>query len=136
MEAGHGAAVLSTSGAMMRLHPLRLVWFAATLPTAFSTQGPAMRRRPLPDRTRDRWRGHRPGVFTWRLAGGGAKGGYVHGEFDAIGEHVAESPVIVPAFNATIAMALGLDIGPIEHSPSGRPFTVADKGKPMPALFA
>ena len=81
-------------------------------------------------------RGHHPGVFTWWLAGGGAKGGYVHGQSDAIGEHVAENPVTMPDLNATIAMALGMDIGHIEHSPSGRPFTVADKGRPVTALFA
>ena len=81
-------------------------------------------------------RGHHPGVFTWWLAGGGAKGGYVHGQSDAVGETVAENPVTMPDLNATVAMALGMDIGHIEHSPSGRPFTVADKGQPVTALFA
>jgi hypothetical protein len=42
----------------------------------------------------------------------------------------------MPDLNATIAFALGLDIGHIEHSPSGRPFTVADKGQPVTGLFA
>lgn len=81
-------------------------------------------------------RDHHPGVFTWWLAGGGVKGGYVHGQSDAIGKHVAENPVTMPDLNATVAMALGMDIGHIEHSPSGRPFTVADKGRPVTALFA
>jgi hypothetical protein len=80
-------------------------------------------------------RGHHPGVFTWWLAGSGVKGGYVHGQSDAIGEHVAENPVTMPDLNATVAMALGMDISHIEHSPSGRPFTVADKGRPVTALF-
>jgi hypothetical protein len=42
----------------------------------------------------------------------------------------------MPDCNATIAQALGIDLEKIEHSPSGRPFTVADKGKPVDELFA
>lgn len=70
------------------------------------------------------------------LAGGGVKGGYVHGQSDEIGEHVVEKPVTMPDLNATIAQSLGIDLQHIEHSPSGRPFTVADKGKPVTELFA
>ena len=81
-------------------------------------------------------RGHHPGVFTWWLAGAGIKGGYVHGQSDEIAERVAENPVTMPDFNATIALAMGIDLQHIEHSPSGRPFTVADKGKPVMELFA
>lgn len=80
-------------------------------------------------------RGHHPGVFTWWLAGAGIKGGYVHGQSDEIGEHVADKPVTMPDFNATAALAMGIDLAHIEHSPSGRPFTVADKGKPVLELF-
>jgi len=71
-----------------------------------------------------------------RAAGGGVKGGYVHGQSDAIGEHVAADPVTMPDFNATVALALGMDVAHLEHSPSGRPFTVADQGRPVTALFA
>lgn len=81
-------------------------------------------------------RGHHPGVFTWWLAGAGMKAGYIHGKSDEIGEHVAEKPVTMPDFNATIAKAMGLDLQKIEHSPSGRPFTVADQGKPVDELFS
>ena len=42
----------------------------------------------------------------------------------------------MPDFNATIAQAIGIDLDHIEKSPSGRPFTVADKGKPIRDLFA
>ncbi|MEY5025570.1 MAG: hypothetical protein RLZZ244_1098, partial [Verrucomicrobiota bacterium] len=51
-------------------------------------------------------------------------------------ERVAEKPVTMADFNATVAMALGLDLHQIETSPSGRPFTIADKGKPVQELFA
>jgi uncharacterized protein (DUF1501 family) len=81
-------------------------------------------------------RGHHPAVFTWWVAGGGMKGGYVYGKSDATGERVADRPVNMPDFNATIAQALGIDLEKIEHSPSGRPFTVADKGRPLAELFA
>ena len=80
-------------------------------------------------------RGHHPGVFTWWLAGAGMKGGYVHGSSDEIGERVAEKPVTMQDCNATIAQAMGIDLQHIEQSPSGRPFTVADKGKPLIELF-
>jgi len=81
-------------------------------------------------------RGHHPGVFTWWLAGGGIKGGYAYGQSDEIAERVADKPVTMPDFNATVALALGMDLKHVEHSPSGRPFTVADKGQPVMDLFA
>ncbi len=81
-------------------------------------------------------RGHHPAVFTWWVAGGGMKGGYVYGKSDATGERVADRPVNMPDFNATIAQALGIDLEKVEHSPSGRPFTIADKGRPLADLFA
>ena len=81
-------------------------------------------------------RGHHPGVFTWWLAGAGVKGGYVHGRSDERGELVAEKPVTMQDYNATIAQAMGLDLLRTEQSPSGRPFTVADKGRPVMEWFA
>jgi uncharacterized protein (DUF1501 family) len=81
-------------------------------------------------------RGHHPGVFTWWLAGAGMKGGYVHGSSDETGQRVAEKPVTMQDCNATIAQALGIDLKHIDRSPSGRPFTVADKGVPVVDLFA
>lgn len=81
-------------------------------------------------------RGHHPAVFTWWLAGGGIKGGHVYGQSDETGERVADKPVTMQDFNATIAQALGIDLQRIEHSPSGRPFTIADKGQPIVELFA
>ena len=46
-----------------------------------------------------------------------------------------ENKVGVQDFNATLAHALGLPQDQIVMSPSGRPFTVADKGKPVLELF-
>jgi uncharacterized protein (DUF1501 family) len=81
-------------------------------------------------------RGHHPDVFTWWRAGGGMKAGFVHGESDAIGEKGADKPVTMPDFNATVACALGVDLAHTDRSPPGRPFTMADKGKPVVELFA
>lgn len=76
-------------------------------------------------------RGHHPAAFTWWLAGGGIRGGYVYGKTEPSGERVADRPVTMPDFNATIADALGIDLQATEISPSGRPFTIAHDGKPI-----
>ncbi|MDH3584871.1 MAG: DUF1501 domain-containing protein [Phycisphaerae bacterium] len=80
-------------------------------------------------------RDHHPRAFTCVMAGGGVKGGYVHGASDASGFAVAESGVKIPDFNATIAHAMGLPAEEVVNSPSGRPFTVAHKGEPILDLF-
>jgi hypothetical protein len=81
-------------------------------------------------------RGHHPAAFTWWLAGGGIRGGYVYGRTEPSGERVADLPVTMPDFNATIATALGIDLKATEISPSGRPFTIAHDGKPIAELWA
>jgi len=80
-------------------------------------------------------RDHYPKAFSCMLAGGGAKGGYVHGKTIAGGEEVEESPIKIPDFNATVAYALGLPLDQVLYSPSKRPFTVAAKGKPVPEVL-
>jgi len=67
--------------------------------------------------------------------GGGVAGGQVYGKTDK-GIEVTENKVSVPDFNATLAYALGLPLEQIVHSPTMRPFTVANKGKPATSLFA
>jgi hypothetical protein len=80
-------------------------------------------------------RDHHPAGFSCVLAGGGIRGGQVFGATDAMGDKVAEAPVGVPDLNATIGYALGLPLDQVLYSPSKRPFTVADKGKPLANLF-
>ncbi|HRX56967.1 MAG TPA: DUF1501 domain-containing protein, partial [Verrucomicrobiales bacterium] len=77
-----------------------------------------------------------PKAFSCLLAGGGVKGGYVHGKTSAGGEVVEENPVKIPDFNATVAYALGLPLDQVLYSPSKRPFTVASKGKPILEVLA
>jgi len=80
-------------------------------------------------------RDHHPAAFSCLLAGGGVQGGQVYGRTDNEGKRVEENEVRIPDFHATIGHALGLPLDKVVHSPSGRPFTVADKGKPVTALF-
>ncbi len=77
---------------------------------------------------------HAPG-FSCVLAGGGVRGGQVWGATDENGHKVADGAVSVPDFNATIAYALGLPMDTVLYSPSKRPFTVVDKGKPVTQIF-
>jgi uncharacterized protein (DUF1501 family) len=81
-------------------------------------------------------RDHHPKAFTCLMAGGGVKGGYVYGASDERGFSVADKPVNVPDLNASVAYALGIPLDAVLYSPSKRPFTVVDKGKPVLDLFA
>ena len=81
-------------------------------------------------------RDHHPKVFSTLLAGGGVKGGFVHGSSDKEGHAVADKEVTVPDFLATVAWTLGLPLEEIVYSPSQRPFTVGNKGKPVVEVFA
>lgn len=80
-------------------------------------------------------RNHHPKSFACLLAGGGVRGGQRIGETDRTGREVVARPVSVPEFNASIAYALGLPIDHEFHSPSGRPFKISDKGRPVMELF-
>lgn len=81
-------------------------------------------------------RDHHPQAFSCLLAGGGARGGTVHGRTDERGAQILEGTATVPDFNATIAAALGLPLDQVVYSPSMRPFTVAAQGEPILELLA
>ncbi|MAS92286.1 MAG: hypothetical protein CMO55_03730 [Verrucomicrobiales bacterium] len=80
-------------------------------------------------------RDHHPQAFSCVMAGGGIRGGKVYGKTDERGSKILENPVRVQDLNATIGYALGLPLDQVLYSPSMRPFTVADKGKPVVGLF-
>ena len=82
----------------------------------------------------NRGRDHHPAAFSCLLAGAGVKTGQKYGKTDNKGVAVADNGVTIPDFNATIGKALGLPLAEVIKSPSGRPFTFADKGKPVDAL--
>ena len=80
-------------------------------------------------------RDHHIRAFSTVLAGAGIKSGVIYGKSDKLGVNVAENPVSVGDFNATIAAALGLDHQKEVISPNGRPFTFSNKGKPIEDLL-
>ena len=54
-------------------------------------------------------RDHNPNAFTIWMAGGGAKGGVNYGKTDDMGYEIAENPVEVRDFHATMLHLLGFD---------------------------
>jgi hypothetical protein len=80
-------------------------------------------------------RDHYPKAFTTLLAGGGIRGGQVYGATDPSGAEVIAGKTQITDFNATVGYALGMPLDQVVVSPSGRPFTFADKGRPLTALF-
>ena len=81
-------------------------------------------------------RDHYPKVFSTVFAGGGVKGGFVYGSSDANGTEVADKQVTPQDFMATVGAGLGLPIETVVTSPSGRPFTIGDKGRAISDIFA
>ncbi len=80
-------------------------------------------------------RDHWPQAWSAVLAGGGVRGGVVHGATDEDGAKVAGPPTGVPDLLATMATQLGLDPAHTEVTPAGRPISVTDGGSPIRALL-
>lgn len=81
-------------------------------------------------------RDHHPAVFSSMLAGAGIRGGQFYGASDAAGFSVEKDGVTPADLNATIAKLLGLSLDEIVISPTGRPFKVANEGKPIASLMS
>ena len=60
------------------------------------------------------------------LAGGGVRGGDVHGATDEFGQHATEGRVHVHDLHATILDLLGLDHERLTYRYSGRDFRLTD----------
>ena len=71
-------------------------------------------------------RDHNHHGFTTWLAGGGAKGGYVHGATDEFGFAAAEDKVHVHDLQATILHLLGFDHEKLTFRHAGRDFRLTD----------
>jgi len=80
-------------------------------------------------------RDHWPDCYSILLAGGGIKGGYLHGASDSMGARVDLDPVSPGDLAATIFWAFGIDPETLIHDRSDRPHPIA-RGKPVVALFA
>jgi hypothetical protein len=71
-------------------------------------------------------RDHHHTAFSMLLAGGGIKGGTVYGATDDFGMNVAENPVHVHDFHATILHLLGIDHERLTYRYAGRDFRLTD----------
>jgi len=68
---------------------------------------------------------HHPRFTTW-LAGGGVKGGYVHGATDEFGFKAVEKVVHVHDLHATVLHLLGFDHEKFTYRYAGRDFRLTD----------
>ena len=79
-------------------------------------------------------RDHSPFGFSAWLAGGGVKGGTVHGKTDELGFHAVENRHYVTDLHATVLHQLGLD--PRKLEVPGRKRLDIDFGKPIREILA
>jgi hypothetical protein len=73
-------------------------------------------------------RDHHPYAFTMLLAGGGLRGGLTYGASDEFGWGVADHPVHVHDFQATLLHLFGIDHERLTHRFQGRDFRLTDVG--------
>lgn len=98
---------------------------AVELPTPGSNQG------KINGRDHNHW-----GFTTW-LAGGGVKGGYVHGATDEFGFRAVDQKVHVHDLHATLLKLLGFDHERFTYRYAGRDFRLTDvHGKVVDELIA
>lgn len=71
-------------------------------------------------------RGHHARAFTCFLAGGGVRNGTSYGATDELGDQIAENPVHVHDFHATILHLMGLDHTELTYRYAGRDFRLTD----------
>jgi uncharacterized protein (DUF1501 family) len=82
-------------------------------------------------------RDHNHYGFTMWLAGGGVKGGYVHGATDEFGFKAVQDVVHVHDLHATILHLLGFDHEKFTYRYAGRDFRLTDvHGKVVKQLLA
>ncbi|HEY1084759.1 MAG TPA: DUF1501 domain-containing protein [Prosthecobacter sp.] len=79
-------------------------------------------------------RDHHPYAFSIWMAGGGVKGGTIHGATDELGFHAVEDPHYVTDVHATILHLLGLD--PHRLEVPGRKRLERDFGKVIQGILA
>ena len=82
-------------------------------------------------------RDHHPRCFTLWMAGAGVKPGISHGATDDFGYNVAENPVHVHDFQATLMHLLGIDHERLTYRYQGRRFRLTDvHGKVVHPILA
>jgi len=94
-------------------------------------------RTPFNEQVNAKGREHHHWAFSSWLAGGGVKRGFVHGATDEHGIHVAQDPVHVHDFHATILHLMGLDHERLTYRHAGRDFRLTDvHGRVVKELLA
>jgi hypothetical protein len=79
-------------------------------------------------------RDHHPTAFSCWMAGGGIRGGVVHGATDELGYHSVENRHYVTDLHATVLHQLGLD--PRRLSVPGHKRIELDYGQPITEIIA
>jgi uncharacterized protein (DUF1501 family) len=86
------------------------------------------------DATDKAGRDHWPHAYSVLAAGGGVRGGQVHGASDNRGAYVVNAPVSPPDLHATVLHALGIKPATLLTDRQGR-VHVASRGRPLTSLF-
>jgi hypothetical protein len=82
-------------------------------------------------------RDHNPRGYTCWLAGGGVKGGTVHGSTDEVGYKAEQDPHYYSDLHATILRQLGVNHKKLEVTVQGRPMRLVEDGNgPITAVLA
>jgi uncharacterized protein (DUF1501 family) len=82
-------------------------------------------------------RDHNPKGYTVLFAGGGIKGGTIHGATDEFGYQAVENRHYYSDLHATILNQVGLDYKKMEHEAMGRTFKLVEEGGgPIKAIIA
>jgi uncharacterized protein (DUF1501 family) len=86
----------------------------------------------------DYGRDHHPRCFSLWMAGGGIKGGVVHGETDEFSYNITQDPVHVRDFQATILHQFGIDHEKFSYNYQGLDvrLTGVEKADPVKAIIA
>ena len=85
----------------------------------------------------DYGRDHHGRCFSMWLAGGGIRGGHVHGETDEFGYNIVRDPVHIHDLNATVLHCLGLDHRRLTFRQQGRDYRLTDvHGNVLDSLLA
>ncbi|NQV24559.1 MAG: DUF1501 domain-containing protein [Rhodopirellula sp.] len=74
----------------------------------------------------DYGRDHHGRCYSMWLAGGGIRGGHVHGETDDYGYNIVRDPVHIHDLNATVLHCLGLDHRRLTFRQQGRDYRLTD----------
>ena len=88
--------------------------------------------------TKDNYgRDHHPRCFTMWMTGGGIKPGITYGETDEFGYNIAQNPVHVHDFQATLLHILGIDHEKLVYEFQGRRFRLTDvEGRLVKGILA